>query len=185
MPTERHRIEIQEDLIGRLSKAQPIQALAELIWNSLDADATRVAVRLEHGDLGLNAISVSDNGHGIPHEEARDLFTRLGGSWKSAGGKTRLNGRFLHGHEGRGRFKVFALGRVADWKIKYANSKGLRSYTVSMIESNLREVRIGSETTVSSGDTGVEVVITEPHKDFTSLKYEQVGYPLDSGSPKM
>lgn len=178
MPTERHRVEVQEDLIERLSKAHPVQALAELIWNGLDADATRVDVRLGYGALGLTRISIADNGHGIPRSEAKVLFTRLGGSWKRPGGKTQGNGRFLHGHEGRGRFKAFALGRVADWNVTYANGEGLRAYTVSIIESNLREVRIGEEKTIDAGTTGVELVISEPHKDFTSLNPENSSQEL-------
>lgn len=171
MSAERHTVEVQEDLIKRLSSARPIQALAELIWNALDADATRVVVRLGYDDFGLRQIAVSDNGHGIPHGEAPKLFTRLGGSRKKRGGRTRTLQRMLHGYEGRGRFKAFALGRVADWAITYKNGEGGRlSYTVSMIESNLREVRIGEESLSHQEDTGVEVTISEPHKDFRSLK---------------
>ena len=171
MPAERYRIEVQPDLIERLSRAQPISALAELIWNALDADSTRVAVRLHYGDLGLRQITVSDNGHGIPHDEAARLFTRLGGSWKTRGGRTKTRERILHGYEGRGRFKAFALGRVADWAITYKNGGGDRlTYTVSMIESNLREVSIAEESPGHEDGTGVEVTISEPHKDFRSLE---------------
>ena len=171
MPTERHTVEVQADLIQRLSRAKPIPALAELIWNALDADSTRVVVRLEYGDLGLKQIAVSDNGHGIPRGEAPKLFTRLGGSWKRRGGRTKTLQRMLHGYEGRGRFKAFALGRVADWVITYKNGEGSRlSYTVSMIESNLREVRVGEESPAHQEATGVEVRVSEPHKNFRSLE---------------
>jgi hypothetical protein len=40
-------IEVQEDFLERQAKAPPIQALAELIWNGLDAEATRVDVSWE------------------------------------------------------------------------------------------------------------------------------------------
>ena len=171
MPPERHNVEIQADLIERLSRARPIPALAELIWNALDADSTLVVVRLDYGDLGLKRIAVSDNGHGIPRGEAPKLFTRLGGSWKMRGGRTKTLQRMLHGYEGRGRFKAFALGRVADWAITYKNGAGRRlTYTVSMIESNLREVRIGEESSAPQEGTGVEVTISEPHKDFRSIE---------------
>ena len=42
---------IQDDFIARQTRAQPIAALAELIWNSLDGEASRVDVELEHSDL--------------------------------------------------------------------------------------------------------------------------------------
>ena len=171
MPVERHTVEVQLDLIQRLCRAKPIPALAELIWNALDADSTHVAVHLEYGDLGLKQITVSDNGHGISRHEAPKLFTRLGGSWKRRGGRTKTLQRMLHGYEGRGRFKAFALGRVADWVITYKNGEGSRlTYTVSMIESNLREIRIGEESAAHQEATGVEVRISEPHKNFRSLE---------------
>jgi hypothetical protein len=33
-------VEVRPDFLERQAKAQPVQALAELIWNGLDADAT-------------------------------------------------------------------------------------------------------------------------------------------------
>jgi hypothetical protein len=66
----------------RQAKAQPIQALAELIWNALDADATAVNIDFEHDAIGgMSKIVVTDNGHGIPRAEAPQLFKNLGGSW--------------------------------------------------------------------------------------------------------
>ena len=35
-------VEVQEDFVEKLAAARPAQALAELIWNGLDAEATRV-----------------------------------------------------------------------------------------------------------------------------------------------
>ena len=36
------RVQVESDHLKRLSAARPIPAVAELIWNALDADATRV-----------------------------------------------------------------------------------------------------------------------------------------------
>ena len=53
---------------------------------------------------------------------------------------------------------MFALGRVADWAITYENDEGnLLTFTASMIQSNLREVRIGEESPTHRENTGVEV----------------------------
>jgi hypothetical protein len=168
-------VEVQPDFIERQAKARPIDALAEIIWNGLDADAGTVDVRLTHNNFGLSGITVTDNGHGIPYADAPRLFTRLGGSWKHRGGFTKVKRRMLHGFEGRGRFKIFALGRVADWKVTYnlAENGDLMSYDISILESNIREVRISDEQTAKDrGHTGVEVTVTELHKDFRSLEPE-------------
>jgi len=50
----------------------------------------------------------------------------------------------LHGSEGRGRSKVFTLGRVADWKVTYWASNSL-TYTISLLESDIRTGRISDE----------------------------------------
>ena len=170
MTEQSYTIEAQPDFIERQAKAKPVPAVAQLIWNSLDADATHVDVRIEYGDLGLTKIVVRDNGHGIPYDDAPRLFTRLGGSWKTPSGHTKTKNRMLHGDEGRGRFKVFALGRVADWRVTYRTDAGeLRGYDITMLEDNIREVRITDEHLVDSGAPGVEVLVSEPHRDYYSL----------------
>ena len=76
----------------------------------------------------------------------------------------------LHGYEGRGRFKVFALGRVADWRVTYRTDAGeLRAYDITMLEDNIREIRISDEETVETGRTGVEIEVSELHREYRSL----------------
>ena len=171
MTEHSYTVEVQADFLERQAKAKPVQAVAELIWNGLDADATRVDVRLEYGELGMTKIVVRDNGQGIPFGEAPLQFTRLGGSWKKAGGHTKTKNRMLHGYEGRGRFKVFALGRVADWRVTYRTDTGdLRSYDITMFEDNIREVRITDAEDVAAGESGVEIEVSELHREFRSLE---------------
>jgi hypothetical protein len=137
------QIEVQEDHLERISQTKkPILAVAELIWNALDADASKVTVSLIDSGLGrLDAIEVTDNGHSIPYSEIDDLFTKLGGSWKQRQRKTKELGRLLHGKEGRGRFRAFALGPVVDWYLCYQKNGSLRTYRVEMIRDHLRNVK--------------------------------------------
>ena len=96
MPEERIlEVHAQEDFVEKLTAARPAQALAELIWNGLDAEATSVSVEVERGPLGLTAIRVRDNGHGIPPEEAEALFSSLGGSWKRHAKESKNGKRML------------------------------------------------------------------------------------------
>src|SRR5450759_4550353 len=108
-------VQVQGDFIERLTSARPVQALAELVWNALDADATKVMINVEQGVLGLEAITVSDNGNGMPYADASVLFGNLGGSWKRLSRRSKSKKRILHGEERKGRFRALALGRVADW----------------------------------------------------------------------
>ena len=59
------------DHVRRISKdSNPTQAVAELIWNSLDAEADRVSISLVRTPLGaITEVIVNDNGHGIAPEE--------------------------------------------------------------------------------------------------------------------
>ncbi len=169
MPATEFAVEIQPDFLERQAKAQPVAAVAELIWNGLDADATRVDVELAQGPLGqLDRIVVSDNGNGIEYRDAPILFKNLGGSWKRKATTTKSEQRMLHGQEGRGRFKAFALGGVVDWKVSYPNNGGNYRYDISILESDIKRVRITEEAPFA-GDKGVTVVISELKRNFTSL----------------
>ena len=170
MNEQSYTIEVQSDFLERQSKATPIQAVAELIWNGLDADASQVDVWLKYGEFGLTTIVVCDDGHGIPYHEAPRLFTHLGGSWKERGRRTKTKERMLHGYEGRGRFKVFALGGFADWRVTYRSDTGdLCGYDITMLEDNIREVRISDQVPVDTEISGVKVEVSELHQEHRSL----------------
>lgn len=170
-----YSVEIQQDFLERQSRAQPIAALAELIWNALDADATRVTVDfVDDGLGGMKSIIIADNGHGIPYADAPLLFRNLGGSWKKTGLLTKGLRRQLHGQEGRGRFKAFALGRVTDWNSTYERAGKLYRFTMSVLESNIRRVRLNNAEVEVKGaaPTGVIVTVGELKRSFTSLMPE-------------
>jgi hypothetical protein len=52
--------------------------------DAVDADATRVDLNIEANDLAMRATTVRDNGHGIPHDEVKTLFGRLGGAMEGS-----------------------------------------------------------------------------------------------------
>ncbi len=170
-------IQVQNDHLERLAQVRkPILAVAELIWNAVDADADEVDVTM-HDDVlgGFDAIEVSDNGHGMPHNEAEGLFSRLGGSWKKGGKRSREKNRLLHGQEGRGRLRAFGLGRVVDWDVVYSGPQGLRSFRLSMIKDTMRRVEIGDDASAPTGaKPGVTVTVRELDRDFRSLRSESI-----------
>ena len=170
---ERHyKVEVQEDHLERLANARPVQAVAELIWNAVDADATRVEVEIDSTDLRMQAITVRDNGHGIPFTDVQEFFGRLGGSWKTHGNRSKTKSRMLHGKEGKGRFKALALGRVSDWSVVYEEDGKRLHYTITLIRDNLIDVRVTDPVPAQNTGTGVEVRVSELHRDFRSLEKE-------------
>ena len=170
MVTHSYPVEVQSDFLEKITRAKPVQALAEFIWNSLDADASKVEVFFEDNDLGvLSRIIVRDNGGGIAHDRAPELFGSLGGSWKRSRPST-AGGRFLHGRDGRGRFKAFSLGNAATWDVTTRKGDSAVCFSVAMSAAKLKEVVISDEEIAQGGATvGVTLTITELHKDFQSV----------------
>lgn len=92
--------ELGERLVGR-----PHIALAELIKNSYDADATRAVITFE-----ADSIVVEDDGHGMTFEEFNDFWMRIGSPHKEKLGRSRKLNRPLTGSKGIGRLSVQFLG---------------------------------------------------------------------------
>lgn len=168
-----YRVRVEGDHIRKLASAKPVQAVAELVWNALDADATRIDVEIDSDDLTTPSVTVRDNGHGIPHSDVEALFGKLGGSWKAHGARSKTKGRILHGKEGKGRFKALALGRVADWTVRYREGGKLLGYRISVLRDDLVDVRVTEPSEVDRAlGTGVEVRITELDRTYRSLEPE-------------
>jgi Histidine kinase-, DNA gyrase B-, and HSP90-like ATPase len=173
MTTKTFEIQVQDDHLRSIAQVRrPILAVAELIWNAVDADADHVYVTLIESPLGgMQNIEVADDGHGIPYADAESLFSKLGGSWKQTHRYSRIKRRILHGKTGQGRFRAFALGRVTDWKVRYAGTDGLRQYRISMIKDRLRRVEVSDEQpAVGSSTSGVTVTVSELDGQFRSLR---------------
>ncbi len=64
---------------------QPLSGVAELVWNALDAEAGTVTIEIARNDLdGVEAVVITDDGHGMTNATAVRDFKRLGGSWKKS-----------------------------------------------------------------------------------------------------
>jgi len=171
MSDDHYRVRVEGDHIKKLAEAKPIQAVSELIWNAVDADATRIDLEIESDDIAMRSVTVRDNGHGIPRSDVEALFGKLGGSWKGHGNRSKTKGRILHGKEGKGRFKALALGRVADWSVRYREGGKLLGYKISVLRDDLVDVRVTEPKEVDAAlGTGVDVSITELDRTFRSLE---------------
>ncbi|WP_326578750.1 ATP-binding protein [Streptomyces sp. NBC_00481] len=94
----------------------PVGAVEELIWNSVDADAGYVVVTLERNDLGgVDRVRVQDDGSGMSAEHCEEYFRPIGASWKKRSQGSPVKKRALHGKNGRGRVRAFALGTRVRW----------------------------------------------------------------------
>ena len=168
---EHFSVHIQDDFIEIQTRAQPVRALAELIWNSLDGDADTVRVEFEHNNIAgnLSKIVIYDDGVGFSRSEAVSHFGNLGGSWKRLTSHTKTKNRLVHGQEGRGRYKAFALGQSVEWKVCYVDDRGNRAFEIKILDSDLKDVAITDERSAPGRHSGVVVEITDIKKNFTSI----------------
>lgn len=167
-------VDVQPDYLQRLASVagRPLTGVLELIWNALDADATRVVVSFKENSLGhLESITIADDGHGIDPERFVEFYGHLGGSWKQRQ-RHSPKGRFLHGSQGKGRFKAFGLGGHVEWKTTYAapGSPPVR-YSVKGRGDALTKIRMSEPKAAPvRATTGTEVTIANLEKDFRSLR---------------
>ncbi|MDA3924449.1 MAG: ATP-binding protein [Kiritimatiellae bacterium] len=163
-------VQAQKDHIYSLCSSSAILAIAELIWNALDADALDVKIDIIQNSLdAIDAVRVTDDGLGINALDIEQHFGNLGGSWKRNTDKTPRSGRVLHGCKGRGRFKAFALGQYVEWNTTQETSSGLQSFVISGDASDPSQFNINQLNTPGPA-TGTEVMITNVRNSVNSLR---------------
>lgn len=167
----KYSVDVQPDYLQRLTRVKkPVIAIAELIWNALDADATRVQVKFENDLLGtVTAIRIEDNGAGIHPKQASASFANLGGSWKQHVKKSG-KGRLLHGRAGKGRFRAFALGADVEWDTVYKDSDEFKEHRVRGSIEHLKTFDGTDPVPASKHKTGTEVAISNIEKAFKTLR---------------
>lgn len=164
-------VEVREDHLENLAQTKPMAALAELIWNALDAEATETRVEFVENELqGLETIRIIDNGHGLHYDDAFLVFRNLGGSWKRNGNRTRERRRVLHGKFGKGRFRAFSLGDNVRWHSIYRDGAEGYSFTLSGNAASLGEFQVQDRKGMVETPTGMTVEITQVNQTANLLR---------------
>lgn len=167
-------VKLSNDHIKRVSSTKPVSALCELIWNSLDADATQVRVQFTTNPLGgYDQIIVSDDGTGMKRSYIESYLGFIGDSWKAKEQQTQ-SGRPIHGEKGEGRFKAFSLGAHMTWDSVYQDKSSLKRTRVIFDANHSDRYDIHSEQMVSSSHSGLSVCISNLHKKLDKLNPEDV-----------
>ncbi len=162
----------ETELLRLRNQTNAIGALAELVWNSIDADAHNIHVNWTENELmGVESIVVQDDGHGIPLDEeslSSHPFASLGDSDKHTKRHQSPEGRILHGRFGKGRIRALALGGVIDWDTTFQKSaKSSRRYTIRAVvgEATLQV----SELKNSKKSPGTKVTVSHVSEKGNSL----------------
>jgi HSP90 family molecular chaperone len=112
MAREQLSFETDAAIIARLGQelvAKQETALAELVKNAFDADATDVVVRFSN-ESGKNLLEIIDNGLGMSRKELLAGFMRLASDTKAQEPKSKKFKRKRAGRKGIGRFAAQRLG---------------------------------------------------------------------------
>jgi len=167
-------INTTRDHLTRIATAtNAINAVAELIWNGLDAGANNISAIFDTNTLGgVEQIEIRDDGCGINATQVKKLFGDLGNSWKK--NTERFKNRPLHGKKGEGRFKAFSLGEKVTWDTVY-ESADHKHYHFSIHGSMTgASVFRGGETKECNDPVGTKVTIQAISKNHGSLLDDQV-----------
>jgi hypothetical protein len=154
-------IGVEADHLEAQTRASGLNALEELIWNALDADANTIKIFIDKDAIGtINSIEVLDDGHGLEYSKTESIFSRLGGSAKKSKNKSPGN-RMFHGKEGKGRYKSLSLGDLVEFESTYKNNGAYCRFSVFLDRNSLKKAKIGDEN--KTGDfrqSGFHVRIT-------------------------
>jgi hypothetical protein len=115
------------------------QAIAEYIWNGLDAKAGAIVAEFICNELGgIEEIKISDNGEGIAYEELDRKFGVFLDSEKIKARNTskRISSE-THGKDGIGRLTFFAFARKAEWRTVYASGDEKFAFTITVASDQL------------------------------------------------
>lgn len=167
----------ETELLRLRNQTNAVSALAELVWNSIDADAHSIHVDwVENELMGVESIVVQDDGHGIALDEdnlGSHPFASLGDSDKHTKRHQSPEGRILHGRFGKGRIRALALGGVIDWDTTFQKSaKSNKRYTIRAVvgEAALQV----SELKNSKKTPGTKVTISHVSEKGNSLDLNSV-----------
>jgi len=157
--------------LGEQLVARPSIALAELVKNAYDADATKVSVTMEKISKEGGTILIEDDGHGMTCEEMQDTWMRIATSAKRRDSLSRYYRRPMAGAKGIGRFASRRLGNNLTVQSVAVRPDGVKEIVVAEFDwkhrfrpgENLTEIPIEYKRRVVSEDTptGVSLLIVD------------------------
>ena len=168
--------ELGERLIGR-----SYIALAELVKNSYDADATNCRI-----EFGAEEITVTDNGHGMSEQEFHDHWMRIGTTHKTDRKASRRLGRPMTGSKGLGRLSVQFLADEMTLEststddpsrslYAFIDWTGIRRGRDLDTVDVLWETRSGKRAYPGGRDTGTRIVLKELRSTWDTNEIGKLG----------
>lgn len=160
-------------------------ALAELVKNAYDADATLVEVIFTKDLAGKQQIVISDNGTGMNFEAIQKYWMRIATTNKIEQKVSKVFGRPLSGAKGIGRFSCRRLGahlKIMTNGTKEGNLVGKQPliektlvifpWTNFIPGEDITTIKCpGSQTTIKNEVTGTKLIISDVPNEWTNRGY--------------
>lgn len=143
------------DSLGIQMYQSPVAAVAELIANAWDADASRVNVDLPVSLSGDPAIVVRDNGIGMTFAECQDYYLNIGRNRRVDEETDKSpNGRPVLGRKGIGKFAGFGIAGVLE-----IDTTSARTGEKTIFRLDLQDLR--SDTYIGTNAKEIPVLLRE------------------------
>ncbi|HBM17429.1 MAG TPA: hypothetical protein DD381_13965 [Lentisphaeria bacterium] len=169
MSLKKITVQVTDNALHKYENCSVNEALLQVIWNSIDAEADNINVDIEKVNDPLSIdkcnpftipaqVIITDNGEGIPFDKLENYLSQLEDSWKRK--NTRKNGRKFHGRKGCGRFKYFAIGEDIIWETTYLKENEFFTYSFALRHKDPKNFTlIASEVKSKAVKTGTTVTI--------------------------
>ncbi|WP_016888776.1 TIGR02391 family protein [Mycobacteroides abscessus] len=140
-------------------------AVAELVANAYDADATEISVKVL-GSGEEQQIVVEDNGHGMSRNDVRNKYLRIGRNRRrtEATDRSESGRRAVSGKKGLGKLALFGIGHrivVSTTRVNSADRLVVTMNWQDLIDTEDGDYQPGAETALAKAtDHGTSVTVS-------------------------
>lgn len=157
------KLQLSKEHLKRSSRKKPLDALNEIIWNSLDADANNVYIStsskaVNNTDLFIDEVKIQDDGVGLNYKNVSAAIECYGNSPKS-GLPSSISGRPLHGKLGEGRYSSFSIGNYVLWHSNFLEDEEIKGFDITFRNGDL-DVDVNDPISEDNNSTGLSVTIS-------------------------
>lgn len=157
------------------------QAMAELITNSWDADASLAEIYI---DYTKRRITIEDNGNGMSHSEMNEKFLKVARNRRnSSDGSSNLspNGRKVTGKKGLGKLALFGIANTIDIESVQNNVKNSFSMSFTDIKNTADDQKYHPNSLISNEKAdGISNYTKITISDLTVKKITEISKLYDS-----
>lgn len=138
------------------------QAISEYISNGFDAGATTVALDFSLGAFNsIVELHITDNGSGIDIDNLEKSFLPFYESDKARKISSPVHTSLMKGKNGVGRLTFFKFANMVSWDTTYNKENELRSGTIQIDQSNLKDYVPSCYIEAVSKTTGTRVTFSD------------------------